>query len=70
MQQAVVIPVGYSNISVEILANNAAPEAEAVYAALGVPFSTLVCGLKNPRFPDPRCILELTPDTGIFSGQS
>jgi nicotinamidase-related amidase len=47
MQQAGVIPVCYSNVVVEILADNAAPEAEAVYAALGIPFSTLVFGLKE-----------------------
>jgi nicotinamidase-related amidase len=47
MQQAGVIPVGYSNAAIEILADNAAPEAEAVYAALGIPFSTLVFGLKQ-----------------------
>jgi nicotinamidase-related amidase len=47
MQQAGVIPVCYSNVVVEILADNAAPEAEAVYAALGIPFSTLVFGLKQ-----------------------
>jgi hypothetical protein len=29
------------------LANTAAPEAEAVYAALGIPFSTLVFGLRQ-----------------------
>src|ERR1700747_1430047 len=34
MQQAGVVPVGYSNVPIEILADNAAPEAEAVYAAL------------------------------------
>jgi hypothetical protein len=42
MQQAGVVPVGYSNVAVELLADNAAPEAEAVYAALGIPFSELV----------------------------
>jgi nicotinamidase-related amidase len=47
MQQAGVVPVGYSNVAIEILADNAAPEAEAVYAALGIPFSTLVFGLKQ-----------------------
>jgi nicotinamidase-related amidase len=47
MQQAGVIPVGYSNVAIEILADNAAPEAEAVYGALGMPFSTLVFGLKQ-----------------------
>ena len=47
MQQAGVIPVGYSNAAIEILADNAAPEAEAVYAALGIPFSTLIFGLKQ-----------------------
>jgi len=47
MQQAGVVPVGYSNVAIEILADNAAPEAEAVYAALGIPFSTLVFGLRQ-----------------------
>ena len=47
MHQAGVIPVGYSNVSVELLADNAAPEAEAVYAALGIPFSGLVFGLRQ-----------------------
>ena len=47
MQQAGVVPVGYSNVSVEILGDNAAPEAEAVYAALGIPFSGLVFGLRQ-----------------------
>lgn len=47
MQQAGVVPVCYSNVAVEILADNAAPEAEAVYAALGMPFSSLVFGLKQ-----------------------
>jgi len=47
MQQAGVIPVGYSNAAIEILADNAAPEAEAVYAALGMPFAGLVFGLKQ-----------------------
>jgi nicotinamidase-related amidase len=47
MQQAGVVPVGYSNIAVELLADNAAPEAEAVYAALGIPFSALVFGLRQ-----------------------
>jgi len=47
MQQAGVIPVSYSNVAVEILADNAAPEAEAVYAALSMPFSGLVFGLRQ-----------------------
>src|SRR5579864_2202828 len=47
MQQAGVIPVGYSNVAVEMLADNAAPEAQAVYAALGIPFAGLVYGLKQ-----------------------
>jgi nicotinamidase-related amidase len=47
MQQAGVVPVCYSNVAIEILADNAAPEAEAVYGALGIPFSTLVFGLKQ-----------------------
>lgn len=47
MQQAGVVPVCYSNVAVEILADNAAPEAEAVYGALAMPFSGLVFGLKQ-----------------------
>jgi nicotinamidase-related amidase len=47
MQQAGVVPVGYSAVAVELLADNAAPEAEAVYAALGMPFSELVFGLRQ-----------------------
>jgi nicotinamidase-related amidase len=47
MQQAGVIPVNYSNVAVELLADNAAPEAEAVYAALSMPFSGLVFGLRQ-----------------------
>ncbi len=47
MQQAGVIPVAYSNVCVEILADNAAPEAEVVYAALGMPFVSLVYGLNQ-----------------------
>lgn len=39
--------MGYSNVVVEILADNAAPEAEAVYAALDMPFAGLVYGLKQ-----------------------
>ena len=45
MQQAGVIPVGYSNVAVEILADNASPEANAVYSALGMPFAGLVYNL-------------------------
>jgi hypothetical protein len=37
MQQAGVIPVGYSNVAVEILGDN----------ALGIPFAGLVFGLKQ-----------------------
>jgi nicotinamidase-related amidase len=47
MQQAGVVPLGYSTVAVELLADNAAPEAEEVYAALGMPFSTLVFGLRQ-----------------------
>src|SRR5436853_4266285 len=47
MQQAGVVPVGYSSVAVELLADNAAPEAEAVYAALGMPFSALLFGLRQ-----------------------
>jgi hypothetical protein len=39
--------LGYSTVAVEILADNAAPEAEAVYAGLGMPFSALVFGLRQ-----------------------
>jgi hypothetical protein len=42
-----VVPVAYSNVAVEILADDAAPEAEAVYRALGMPFVGLVYGLKQ-----------------------
>jgi nicotinamidase-related amidase len=47
MQQAGVIPVGYSTVAVEILADNASPEANAVYSALGMPFSGLVYNLNQ-----------------------
>src|ERR1700722_7980399 len=47
MQHAGVVPVGYSNVAIEVLADNAAPEAEAVYGALGMPFSGLVFGLRQ-----------------------
>src|SRR5467141_2909779 len=47
MQHAGVIPVCYSNVAVEILADNAAPEAEAVYGALSMPFGGLVFDLRQ-----------------------
>lgn len=47
MVQAGVVPVCYSNVAVEILADNAAPEANAVYAALGMPFASLVGGMNQ-----------------------
>src|SRR6266481_1725706 len=47
MQHAGVIPVCYSNVAVEILADNAAPEAEAVYGALSMPFGSLVFDLRQ-----------------------
>jgi nicotinamidase-related amidase len=47
MQQAGVVPVSYSNVAIEILADNAAPEAQAVYGALSMPFSGLVFGLRQ-----------------------
>jgi len=47
MQQAGVIPVGYSNVAVEMLADNARPEAAAVYGALGMPFAGLVYQLNQ-----------------------
>ncbi|MFJ5264756.1 hypothetical protein ACIQAC_30280 [Streptomyces sp. NPDC088387] len=42
MQQAGVIVSDYSTLMVEALADNAAPEAGAVYAALDIPFAVLV----------------------------
>ncbi|CAG9996805.1 unnamed protein product [Clonostachys byssicola] len=47
MVQAGVVPVCYSNVIVEILADNAAAEANAVYAALDMPFAGLVGGLNQ-----------------------
>lgn len=47
MVQAGVIPVCYSNVAVEILADNAAPEANEVYAALSMPFAGIVGGLNQ-----------------------
>ncbi|MCW3478193.1 isochorismatase family protein [Neisseriaceae bacterium JH1-16] len=47
MMQAGVIPVGYSNVAVEILADNAAPEANAVYSALGMSFAGLLFNLNQ-----------------------
>lgn len=47
MVQAGVIPVGYSDPVVEILGDNAAPEAGAVYAALDLPFAGLVFNLNQ-----------------------
>ena len=42
MQQAGVIPTDYCTAMVEILADNADPIAGEFYAALGMPFATLV----------------------------
>ncbi|WP_312016482.1 isochorismatase family protein [Bradyrhizobium liaoningense] len=42
MQQAGVIVSDYATLMVEILKDNAAPEAAAVYAALDMPWATLV----------------------------
>ncbi|OWQ90542.1 isochorismatase [Roseateles aquatilis] len=47
MVQAGVAPVGYSNIAVELLGDNASPDAGAVYAALGIPFAGLVFDLNQ-----------------------
>jgi hypothetical protein len=47
MQQAGVVPVGYSNVAVEMLADNASPDANAVYSALGMPFAGLVYNLNT-----------------------
>ncbi|MFE7527335.1 isochorismatase family protein [Kitasatospora sp. NPDC057542] len=42
VQQAGVIVSDYATLMVEALADNAAPEAEALYAALDMPFAVLV----------------------------
>jgi nicotinamidase-related amidase len=47
MVHAGVIPVGYSTVAVEILADNAGPDAEAVYAGLDMPFASLVAGMSK-----------------------
>jgi len=47
MVQAGVIPAGYSTVSVELLADKAAPEAQPVYEGLSIPFSNMVFGLKQ-----------------------
>lgn len=47
MVQAGVVPVGYSDVAVEILGDNAAPEAGAVYGALNMPFTSLVFNLHD-----------------------
>ncbi|VUC33655.1 unnamed protein product [Clonostachys rosea] len=47
MVQAGVVPVCHSNVIVEILADNAAADANAVYAALDMPFAGLVAGLNQ-----------------------
>jgi hypothetical protein len=47
MMQAGVVPVADSNVAVEILADNAAPEAQAVYGALSMPFAGFVYGLNQ-----------------------
>jgi len=47
MVQAGVIPVCYSNVAVEMLADNAAAEAKDVYDALGMPFAGLVNDLNQ-----------------------
>jgi nicotinamidase-related amidase len=47
MVQAGVIPVCYSNVAVEILGDNANPEANNVYSALSMPFAGLVAALNQ-----------------------
>ncbi|MDX3759149.1 MULTISPECIES: hypothetical protein [Streptomyces] len=42
IQQAGVVVSDYATLMVEALADNAAPESGAVYAALDVPFAVLV----------------------------
>src|SRR4029077_8790541 len=42
MQQAGVVPSDYATLMVEILKDNARPEAAAVYGALDMPWATLV----------------------------
>jgi len=47
MVQAGVKPVGYSNVAVEMLKDNASPLASEVYGGLNMPFSGLVYGLND-----------------------
>jgi len=47
MVQAGVKPVGYSNVVVEMLKDNASPLALEVYTGLDMPFAGLVYGLKQ-----------------------
>ncbi len=36
-----------SNVTVELLPDNAAPQADAIYLVLGIPYSALVFGLRQ-----------------------
>ncbi|OAQ59719.1 isochorismatase family domain-containing protein [Pochonia chlamydosporia 170] len=47
MVQAGVIPVCYSNVAVEILADNVAAESNDVYTALSMPFASIVNGMNQ-----------------------
>jgi hypothetical protein len=42
LQQALVIPIDYATAIVEVLADNADPLANEVYATLEMPFAVLV----------------------------
>jgi nicotinamidase-related amidase len=47
MTQAGVIPIDFASTMVEVLADNASPLAEDVYAAIDIPFVKLVTGLTH-----------------------
>lgn len=47
MVQAGVKPVGYSDVAVEMLKDNASPQALEVYGGLDMPFASLVYGLNQ-----------------------
>jgi nicotinamidase-related amidase len=47
LHQAGVIPVDFASAMVEVLADNASPLAEDLYAAIDIPFAKLVTGLTH-----------------------
>jgi len=67
MQQAGVVAVGYSTVAVELLADNAEPEAEAVYAALAcrsARWSLVLSNIfrKRQSIPGKRWVREVPAD--------